>query len=162
MEPEHAASTRSIGIVHVEREQEGVREQRHVQAVGGEIAQVDLIDHFVVKEEIEQQVEHEHKRAAVSGGSGEVGARLNNVAVGKLNIDKARNHDGYLVYDMRNQYGVPIPVHDVKELGAVNGVRVFNVVAGAVVERLEVGRFQGALLEGVERHHHKGRAIGVQ
>src|SRR5262249_32701701 len=66
VEAKNAASTRSVGIVDVEVEQESVWEQRHVHAVGGEIAQIDFVDHNVVKEEIEEWTQHEHKGAAIS------------------------------------------------------------------------------------------------
>jgi hypothetical protein len=38
VEAERAATARDVGIVRVEREQERVREQFHVDAVGGEVA----------------------------------------------------------------------------------------------------------------------------
>src|SRR5713101_2649715 len=43
VEPEHAAPSRSIGIVHVERKQKGVGEQGCVQGIGGEMTVDDLV-----------------------------------------------------------------------------------------------------------------------
>src|SRR5262249_13257247 len=82
METEHAAASGNVRIVHIKRKQKGVGEQRHVQSVRGEIPRNDVVYCDVVKEKVEEQVQHQHERAAVRGGSREIRARLDNCTVG--------------------------------------------------------------------------------
>src|SRR5215813_11995169 len=66
---QRAAVAWNIRIVDVQAEQIGVGKKRHVYAIGYKISLSDLADHFVVKKEVEQRAQHQHKRASVSGSS---------------------------------------------------------------------------------------------
>src|SRR5579859_2859324 len=81
VEAQYAAAARSIGIVPIEIEQEGVGIQRHVHRVGAEIAKVDFVHFAVVKKEIKQWAQHQHKGTAICCRAGEVGPGLNDGAV---------------------------------------------------------------------------------
>ena len=121
-----------LGLFTIEIEQERVGNSVMFMRVGGEIAKIDLVHYFVVKEEVEQRAQHQHKGAAVSGGSGEVGAGLDDRAVAELDIHEERNGDRDAVHHLRDQQRVPVLLHRVEELGAVNGIAKLNVVPGAI------------------------------
>ena len=114
MEAENAAAAGGVRISDVQVEQERIREQRHVHAVGSEIAQIDFVHYFIIKEEIEERAQHEHKRVAVCSGSGEIRARLDNRAVAQLDIHEEWNGDGHAVYNFRDQQRVPVVLHTLK------------------------------------------------
>ena len=150
VEAQYAATARSIGIIPIEIEQEGVGIQRHVHRIRAEIAQIDFIHLSSVKKEVEEWAQHQHKGAAVSRGSGEIRPRLHNGAVAQPDVHKEWDLDGNFVHHLRNDQRVPVVFHGIEELGAVNGVSKLDVTAGAVGERLKVGRLQEKLLERIE------------
>src|SRR6185437_126471 len=147
VEAQNAAATGGIGISLVEVEQKGVGIERHVHRIGAEIAQIDFIHFAVVKKGVEQWAQHQDKGTAIRGSSREVRPGLDDSTVPKPDIHKKWDLDRNFVYHLRNDQGMPILLHGVEELGAVDRVAKFNPAPGTIVEWLKVRRFQEKLLE---------------
>ena len=57
---------------------------------------------------------------------------------------------------------MPVFRHPIEELRAMDGVSVFNVPAGTIVERLKIRRLQRELLERSERHCGQRASVGIE
>src|ERR1700761_690310 len=145
---QNAAVSGEALALAVDRKQEGVWIQLHIEGIRGVVPGVDIVADRIEEDHVEEQVQQFDKGIAIRTSAEEVVLDLNDIAVRQLDIHKPRNRDRDPVDDARIQASVPVLLHCVEELGTLDCVRKLTATV-TIKGVLENWRIQSGVLKWV-------------
>ncbi len=126
----------------IEREEEGVGEQRDVERTCGEAPRFDFIRHKIENLLVEKLVKKEDCSMAVAGCLGEISLHLRAESV-HIHCGKPGHSNRQAVDDSGGtQVGVPAGFHLVEEFGALDSIAKLDAGSAGVIGGLKVGRVE--------------------